>query len=135
MWRLLLRFGSGAEGSITGTITRYFQGEGTAGEGQRQICARDSKWAALFRKSRDKDVTKGWRAEGEELRATEASHRPALSGNPGDSGALPARGLTVLLSSSWQGSMQPLQEHPRCFSVLTAMATQACPSPATSYEF
>lgn len=91
---LLLRFGSGAEGSITGAVTRYFQGEGTAGEGQRQICARDSKWAALFKKSRDKDVTKGWRAEaeGEELRATDASHRPALSGNPGDSGALPAGG-------------------------------------------
>lgn len=56
---LLPRFGSGAEGSITGTVTRYFQGEGTAGEGQRQICARDSKGAVLFRKSWDKDVTKG----------------------------------------------------------------------------
>lgn len=22
---------------------------------------------------------------------------------------------TVLLSTNWQGSMQPLQEHPRCF--------------------
>lgn len=31
---LLLRFGSGTEGSITGIVTRYFQGEGTAGEGQ-----------------------------------------------------------------------------------------------------
>lgn len=69
-------------------------GWGTAGEGQRQICARDSKWAALFRKSWDKDVTKGWRAEaeGEELRATDASHRPALSGNPGNGGMLPAGG-------------------------------------------
>lgn len=128
---LLLRFGSGAEGSTTGTVTRYFQGEGTAGEGQRQICARDYKWAALFRKSRDKDVTKGWRTEGEELRATDASHRPALPGNPGDSGALP-----VLLSSSWQGSMQPLQEHPRCFSVLTARRHRLVPvlPPAMSSE-
>lgn len=41
-------------------------------------------------------------------------------------------GCAVLLSSSWQGSMQPLQEHPRCFSVLTAMVTQACLSPATT---
>lgn len=48
-----------AEDSITGTVTRHFQGSGIAGEGHGQACARASKWAVLREGMQDKhDIKK-----------------------------------------------------------------------------